>query len=177
VDESWRNNWGTSQFNADVYYAHNVFPATHRIAEAFRAKPLVVKPVEMPTTHSDRSGHGRFFPPAGADSHSCLQAAAGLVCSILFLFLTLAPGAGAQSGSQSITELVRQAQSSLDAGDFSRAAWNFEQALRLSPESPEVNRGLVLSYLQGGRLADAQRVAEIAVLRWPRDAELQHWLG
>src|SRR5258708_25790264 len=101
---------------------------------------------------------------------------------LLFLLLplgllTFRPEIAAQSGDQQIAQLIHRAQSALDAGDFSLAAQAFEHGLELSPENPEVNRGLVLSYLQAGRLADAQRAAQIAVARWPRDVELQHWLG
>src|SRR5579864_263797 len=97
--------------------------------------------------------------------------------SLLLLYLTLALFARSQSGDQRVTAMIREGQSALDAGDFSRAVQEFENARQLAPENAEINRGLVLGYLQAGRLADAQKVAEFAVSRWPRDARLQHWLG
>src|SRR5882672_2503873 len=97
--------------------------------------------------------------------------------SPFFLLLIFALPAVAQSGRQEIAELLRQAQAATAKGDFSRAAQIFEQARQLSPESVEVNRGLVLSYLEAGRLADAERIAQTAVARWPQDVQLQHWLG
>src|SRR5258708_1260650 len=95
----------------------------------------------------------------------------------LFFYLMLSFRAGAQSENQPLAVLIRKGQSALDAGDLPRAVQHFEEARQISLENPEVTRGLVLSYLQAGRLVDAQTVGEFAVARWPRDAQLQHWLG
>src|ERR1700686_4283897 len=97
--------------------------------------------------------------------------------SLVLLYLTLCLGVAAQSRNQASAPLIREGQSALDAGDFSRAVQTFEKAEQLSPEDLEVNRGLVLSYLHAGQLIDAQRGAEPAVEGWPRDAQLRHWLG
>ncbi|HZZ14729.1 MAG TPA: tetratricopeptide repeat protein [Candidatus Sulfotelmatobacter sp.] len=111
--------------------------------------------------------------------HKLISLAGGQIplMSLVLLYLTLCLSVAAQSGNQPSAPLIREGQSALDAGDFSRAVQTFEKAEQLSPENPEVNRGLVLSYLHAGRLIDAQRIAESAVERWPRDAQLQHWLG
>ena len=47
----------------------------------------------------------------------------------------------------------------------------------MAPENLEVNRGLLLSYLQETRLADAEALGQSAVARWPQDGQLLHWLG
>src|SRR5436190_22428814 len=96
---------------------------------------------------------------------------------VFILAVLFIPGAWAQSPSLEIQKLVREGQAALDAGDFGRAVNNFERAEQLAPENLEVNRGLLLSYLQAGRLGEAARIGEQATARWPRDAQLQHWLG
>jgi tetratricopeptide (TPR) repeat protein len=73
--------------------------------------------------------------------------------------------------------LLRQGQDALDAGDFDKAANEFEQARRIAPDSKEANRGLMLSYLQAGRLGEAEEIGLAAVARWPKAAEFAHWLG
>jgi len=50
-------------------------------------------------------------------------------------------------------------------------------ARQIAPDNLQANRGLVLSFLQLGRLTEAEQIGEEAVARWPRDAQLQHWLG
>jgi tetratricopeptide (TPR) repeat protein len=97
--------------------------------------------------------------------------------SSLFLIFIGAIVAAAQSPDARVQVLVRSGQAALDAGDFARAASDFEQARRLSPEDLEVNRGLLLGYLQAGRLVEAAEIGRDAVARWPKDAQLWHWLG
>jgi tetratricopeptide (TPR) repeat protein len=97
--------------------------------------------------------------------------------TLTFLLLALAFQATAQSGKESATVLIRQGQAALDAGDFARAATNFEKARQLAPENLDVARGLLLSYLQEKRLDDAENLGRSAVARFPRDGELLHWLG
>src|SRR5579863_1146366 len=96
---------------------------------------------------------------------------------LTFLLLALALRATAQSGSEPVIVLVRQGQAALDAGDYARAAANFEKARQLAPENLDVYRGLLLSYLQEKRLDDAENFGRSAVARFPRDGELLHWLG
>ena len=73
--------------------------------------------------------------------------------------------------------MLRSGKAALDADDYARAASDFERARQVAPESLEANRGLVLSYLQLGRLRAAIQLGSEAVTRWPNDAQLQHWLG
>src|SRR5262249_9044301 len=76
-----------------------------------------------------------------------------------------------------VPTLLREAQAALDAGDFGVAIRDFQQAQQLSPDSLEAARGLLLSYLQAGRFAEAENSGKISVARWSKDAELQHLLG
>ena len=82
----------------------------------------------------------------------------------------------AQTGT-SIQTLIRQGQASLEKEDFAHALSAFEQAYQIAPENLPVNRGLLLSRLQSGRIPDAIITGSRAVQRWPQDAELRHWLG
>src|SRR5713101_3396685 len=75
-----------------------------------------------------------------------------------FLFASLGGGAAAQSQNPRLELLLRKGQNALDAGDFAGAVSAFEEAQQLSPENLAVNRGLVLSYVQDSRLADATDV-------------------
>jgi tetratricopeptide (TPR) repeat protein len=95
----------------------------------------------------------------------------------LFLATALAFGAAAQSANQQVPALIHNGESALDRGNFAEAISDFQQAHEIAPESIAASRGLVLSYLQAGRLKEAQALGESASARWPRDAELQHWLG
>jgi tetratricopeptide (TPR) repeat protein len=99
------------------------------------------------------------------------------LASNLLLIFILSIVAAAQSPDQHVIVLLRSGQAALDAGDFARAASDFEQAERLSPDNLDVNRGLLLAYLQIGRLAQAAEIGRNAVARWPGDAQLWHWLG
>lgn len=102
---------------------------------------------------------------------------AGLRALNIFLALLLIFGAAAWSQDQRVSPLIRQGQDALDAGDFAAAARAFEQARQLASDSKEANRGLLLSYLQQGRLGEAEQIGQSAVARWPKDSELAHWLG
>src|SRR5580765_7414551 len=97
-----------------------------------------------------------------------------LLLSVLSILCAIA---ASQSSSPQAQGLARDGQAALDAGEFVRAAKDFEQARSLAPDNLVVNRGLLLSYLQTGRLAEAAEVGRQAVGRWPQDAQLQHWLG
>ncbi len=83
-----------------------------------------------------------------------------------------------QAQSSSVPTLVQGGQAALDADDYALAAASFERARQIAPDNLQANRGLVLSYLQLGRLNQwAVQIGEAAVIRWPHDAVLQHWLG
>lgn len=97
--------------------------------------------------------------------------AATLIALLLFLCSVASPQ------NEPAAALIHEGQKALDAGDFTRAAGDFEQARQLDPENLEVNRGLLLSYLQLSRLDEAESIGRTAVARWPKDAQLQHWLG
>ena len=97
------------------------------------------------------------------------------VAAALAAVLVFAPVALAQG--ERLADLLRQGQAALQAEEFNRAARVFEQAQQISPNRKDVNRGLLLSYLQLGRLADAEAIGTAAVTRWPNDPELLHWLG
>jgi len=77
----------------------------------------------------------------------------------------------------SVASLIREGNGALDAGDLLRASRAFEQARQASPENLEANRGLLLSDLQLGQLAEAEKIGRDAVEHWPKDADLQHYLG
>ncbi len=116
--------------------------------------------------------------PAGQVATCRLPASSGRwlrVKGLVFFGLLLA-SLSAISASQALSPqaqtLVRHGQAALDAGDFARAASDFEQARQLAPENLEVSRGLLLSYLQTGRLAEAVEIGRAAVARWPGDASI-----
>jgi tetratricopeptide (TPR) repeat protein len=98
-----------------------------------------------------------------------------LLCGLLAIAFVF--GASAQSQNRELESLIREGQSALDAGEFARAASNFERATRMAPDNLEANRGLLLSYLQAKRLSDAENAGQSAIAHWPKDAQLQHWLG
>jgi hypothetical protein len=63
----------------------------------------------------------------------------------------------AQSSPQ-MQVLLRDGQAALDRGYVERAVQDFEQARQLAPENLHANRGLLLSYLQAGRLNEAAQL-------------------
>src|SRR5882724_11984816 len=83
----------------------------------------------------------------------------------------------ARAQSPSVQALLQSGEAALEVDDYARAATSFERARQVAPDNLPANRGLVLSYLQLGRLNEAAQLGEQAVARWPRDAQLQHWLG
>ncbi|MGA8313884.1 MAG: tetratricopeptide repeat protein, partial [Terriglobales bacterium] len=91
--------------------------------------------------------------------------------------LVLAACTAAWPQSPNLQPLLRSGQAALDADDYARAAASFERARQIAPDNLQASRGLVLSYLQLGRLSEAARIGEESVARWPGDAQLQHWLG
>jgi len=98
-----------------------------------------------------------------------------ILCGLLAIGFVF--GASAQSQNRQLESLIREGQGALDAGEFARAVSNFERATQMAPENLEANRGLLLSYLQAKRLRDAEDAGQSAIVRWPKDAQLQHWLG
>src|SRR5437868_3776809 len=91
--------------------------------------------------------------------------------------LLLAACTATWAQSPTVQALLQSGQAALDADDYARAAACFERARQVAPDNLQANRGLLLSYLQGGRPAEAAQIGQAAVARWPRDAELHHWLG
>ncbi len=91
--------------------------------------------------------------------------------------LILAAGTAVWAQSPTVQALLRSGHAALDADDYAGAAASFEHARQIAPDNLQANRGLVLSFLQWGRLTEAEQIGEEAVARWPRDAQLQHWLG
>jgi tetratricopeptide (TPR) repeat protein len=82
-----------------------------------------------------------------------------------------------QSQTPDLQRLLSHGQAASEAGDYVTAVANFEAACNLAPDNLAANRGLVLSYVQAGRPAEAAQLGSKAVARWPKDAQLQHWLG
>ena len=95
---------------------------------------------------------------------------------LLFLIVSLLGLAAGQS-QPGVQALIRSGQAALDSGNFARAVSDFQQAWQIAPENVEVNRGLLLSYLQAGDLNEAVQFGTTAVQHWPNDSQLQHWLG
>src|SRR5580704_10226317 len=73
--------------------------------------------------------------------------------------------------------LIRSGKAALEAGDLGHASADFEKARQLAPENLEANRGLLLTYLEAGRLREAEAIGTSSAARWPQDAQIQHWLG
>ena len=95
----------------------------------------------------------------------------------LILGLILLAACAAWAQSPNLQTLLRSGQAALDSDDYARAATAFERARQAAPDNLQANRGLVVSYLQLGRLNEATQLGKEAAIRWPRDAQLQHWLG
>ena len=95
----------------------------------------------------------------------------------LAVCLALLAGTMTWAQSPGVQELLRSGQAALDADDYPRAEASVERARQIAPDNLPANRGLVLSLLQLGRLTEATQIGREAVARWPRDAQLQHWLG
>src|SRR6266702_3596245 len=74
-------------------------------------------------------------------------------------------------------DLLKEGQAALDRGDFEHAIRDFQRVRQSAPQNLQANRGLLLSYLQVGRLNDAEQLGREAVAHWPDDPQLQHWLG
>jgi len=98
-----------------------------------------------------------------------------ILCGLLAIGFVF--GASAQSQNRQLETLIEDGQRDLDAGDFGGAVASFERATQMAPDNLEANRGLLLSYLQAKRLRDAENAGQSAIVRWPKDAQLQHWLG
>src|SRR5438046_9568219 len=74
-------------------------------------------------------------------------------------------------------DLLKEGQAALDRGDFEHAIQDFQRVRHSAPQNLQANRGLLLSYLQAGRLNDAEQLGREAVAHWPDDAKLKHGLG
>src|SRR5262249_11322758 len=100
-----------------------------------------------------------------------------LLHSLLALFLLAFASSSLAQSSSEIAALLRGGQAALDSGKFAEAVQQFSQAHELAPQSREAARGLTLSYLQAGQIADATRFGRDFVSQWPNDPQLQHWFG
>ena len=100
-----------------------------------------------------------------------------LVRSIVLMGTLLTINGSVWGQEPNLQALLQHGRQALQADDFSSAAHDFSQAIRLAPDNLEVNRGLLLSDLQIGHLDEARRVGQAAVTKWPKDAQIQHWLG
>jgi tetratricopeptide (TPR) repeat protein len=96
---------------------------------------------------------------------------------VLVISLCVAIETAVSQSEPSLQHLLRQGQAALDAGEYDVAVASFEAARKIAPDNLPANRGLVLSYVQSGRLPDAVDLGTKAIARWPSDADLQHWLG
>src|SRR6266404_4564032 len=108
-------------------------------------------------------------PPVSRVSITIFLLSLGLVSS--------APLSLAQLLSAEAKSALRIGQASLERGDFPAAVGALEKAYGLAPDSPEVVRSLLLSYLHAGQVATALRLGRQATERWPQDPHLHHWLG
>src|SRR5256886_5240735 len=79
--------------------------------------------------------------------------------------------------SAQTADLLKEGQAALDRGDFEHAIQDFERVRQSAPQNLQANRGLLLSYLQAGRLNDAEQLGREAVAQVPAEPHLQHWLG
>src|SRR5437016_5995337 len=85
---------------------------------------------------------------------------ASLPNPLLSLLMVIFCGcAGLMAQSTTVESLIRSAQAALDAGDYSRAAQQFEQARQTAPEKLEVTRGLLLR-------SEERRVGKECRSRW-----------
>ena len=80
--------------------------------------------------------------------------------ALIFLFLLFeGPSLSlAQDARAALQTLVRSAQSALEAGDLARAEADFERARAVAPDNLEANRGLLLTYLEAGKLDQAEEL-------------------
>lgn len=174
-----------SSIEADVYCAHIAVAIGNHSITRSGAKRLRRKTRRearrMHTTHSIRSVSWLFALSLCCDTRRRFRSAIFRWRSSPFLMgwliLGFALSAATQSANQSVTSLVSKGQTALDSGDFALAASDFEQARQIAPENLAVNRGLLLSYLQGRRLGDAERIGQSSLARFPQDSQLLHWLG
>src|SRR5689334_12276034 len=94
--------------------------------------------------------------------------------SCLLLWSSISAG---QSDSPQLRGLLQNGNAALDAGDFRKAAEQFEGARALAPDSVEVSRGLLEAYLQLGRPDLALPIGTQAAQKAPKDARIHHLLG
>ena len=86
-------------------------------------------------------------------------------------FLLIVTGTS-QSQKPELDRLLERGQLALNAGDFAAATSEFEQAQQLAPDNLSANRGLMLSYVQSGRLPEAVDLGTKAVAHWPNDGPI-----
>src|SRR5712691_7794714 len=127
-------------------------------------------PPELPFS-LDRSPHTRRW--AG---FSLLWSCRWLFLPVIVVF-SIAPAMLAQEPSSSAQVFLRNGQAALERGDFHGAVQSFEQARQLAPDNIQAARGLLLSYLQDSRIAQALDLVHNLVERWPQDVQLHHLLG
>ena len=119
----------------------------------------------MPTLKRTLAGFS-FFP--------CSRRAAIRYGILVILSCSIALG---QTMSPEVRALIQSGNSALDAGDFRKAAQQFEAARTLVPDNIDVSRGLLETYLQLGRSDLAIPIGAQAVQSAPKDARIHHWLG
>src|SRR4029077_5358876 len=86
----------------------------------------------------------------------------------IWFSLLVCVASGAQSPNASVQQMLRAGETALDAGDYARAAGIFERARQTAPENLAANRGLVLSYLQMGRMRETIQLGVQAGRAWPQ---------
>jgi len=95
----------------------------------------------------------------------------------LAVLLCLGMSSILESQTSELQQLLNHGQAASEAGDYATAVTDFEAACRLAPDNQAANRGLLLSYVQTGKLTEAVELGSKAVTRWPKNGQLQHWLG
>jgi tetratricopeptide (TPR) repeat protein len=99
------------------------------------------------------------------------------VALVLAALVCLETSTFSQSQTSDLQRLLNHGRAASETGDYTTAVASFEAAYNLAPDNLAANRGLVLSYVQARRPAEAVQFGSTAVVRWPKDAQLQHWLG
>jgi tetratricopeptide (TPR) repeat protein len=99
------------------------------------------------------------------------------VLTVCVLVFTSSVAALPQRTNSKLQTLIQNGQQALDAGNLAVALDAFQNAYQTAPENLEANRGLLLTYLEANQLPQAAALGKTATAHWPKDAELQHWLG
>ena len=94
---------------------------------------------------------------------------------LLALCLSVPAIAAYQEGSKAAArELIRKGERSLKAGEVERAVRQFERALRLSPEDPEVYIHLARAHGAARRFEEAHRVLANAMIHARGNRKLRY---